>query len=138
LSGLRHGERTKAAIAEQRKFSALLKMLRAGLASRHQGACAGIIEGQAAQRLDSERTAPVKANQRLTVANPRPRRHWAATVILASGKPSSTSAVAILHRNAFTASPIASPRKFEMTIPGVAGAVTSAPLPAMDSRMDFP
>jgi hypothetical protein len=26
-----HGERTKAAIAEQRKFSALLKMLRAGL-----------------------------------------------------------------------------------------------------------
>jgi hypothetical protein len=28
----RHGERTKAAIAEQRKFSALLKLLRAGLA----------------------------------------------------------------------------------------------------------
>jgi hypothetical protein len=28
----RHGERTKAAIAEQRKFSALLKMLRDGLA----------------------------------------------------------------------------------------------------------
>src|SRR5262249_19822716 len=27
----RHGERTKAAIAERRKFSALLKMLRAGL-----------------------------------------------------------------------------------------------------------
>jgi hypothetical protein len=27
----RHGERTKGAIAEQRKFSALLKMLRAGL-----------------------------------------------------------------------------------------------------------
>jgi hypothetical protein len=27
----RHGERTKAAIAEQRKFSALLKKLRAGL-----------------------------------------------------------------------------------------------------------
>jgi hypothetical protein len=27
----RHGERAKAAIAEQRKFSALLKMLRAGL-----------------------------------------------------------------------------------------------------------
>jgi hypothetical protein len=27
----RHGERTKAAIAEQRKFSALLKMLRDGL-----------------------------------------------------------------------------------------------------------
>jgi len=27
----RHGERTKAAIAEQRKFSALLKMLRTGL-----------------------------------------------------------------------------------------------------------
>jgi hypothetical protein len=27
----RHGERTKAAIAEQQKFSALLKMLRAGL-----------------------------------------------------------------------------------------------------------
>jgi hypothetical protein len=27
----RHGERTKAAIAEQRKFSILLKMLRAGL-----------------------------------------------------------------------------------------------------------
>src|SRR5262245_5921807 len=27
----RHGERTKSAIAEQRKFSALLKMLRAGL-----------------------------------------------------------------------------------------------------------
>jgi len=27
----RHGERTKAAIAEQRKFSALLKMLRAGV-----------------------------------------------------------------------------------------------------------
>jgi hypothetical protein len=26
-----HGERTKAAIAEQQKFSALLKMLRAGL-----------------------------------------------------------------------------------------------------------
>jgi hypothetical protein len=26
-----HGERTKAAIAEQRKFSALLKMLRAGV-----------------------------------------------------------------------------------------------------------
>ena len=28
----RHGERTKAAIAEQRRFGALLKMLRAGLA----------------------------------------------------------------------------------------------------------
>jgi hypothetical protein len=28
----RHGERTKAAIAEQKKFSALLKMLRDGLA----------------------------------------------------------------------------------------------------------
>jgi hypothetical protein len=28
----RHGERTKAAIAERQKFSALLKMLRAGLA----------------------------------------------------------------------------------------------------------
>jgi len=27
----RHGERTKAAIAEQRKFSALLRMLRAGV-----------------------------------------------------------------------------------------------------------
>jgi hypothetical protein len=27
----RHGERTKAAIAEQRKFSALLKLLRAGV-----------------------------------------------------------------------------------------------------------
>ena len=27
----RHGDRTKAAIAEQRKFSALLKMLRTGL-----------------------------------------------------------------------------------------------------------
>jgi len=27
----RHGERTKGAIAKQRKFSALLKMLRAGL-----------------------------------------------------------------------------------------------------------
>jgi hypothetical protein len=27
----KHGERTKAAIAQQRKFSALLKMLRAGL-----------------------------------------------------------------------------------------------------------
>jgi hypothetical protein len=27
----RHGERTKAAIAEQQKFSALLKMLRTGL-----------------------------------------------------------------------------------------------------------
>jgi hypothetical protein len=27
----RHGERTKTAIAERRKFSALLKMLRAGL-----------------------------------------------------------------------------------------------------------
>jgi hypothetical protein len=27
----RHGERTKAAIAEQQKFSALLKLLRAGL-----------------------------------------------------------------------------------------------------------
>jgi hypothetical protein len=27
----RHGERTKAAIAERRKFSALLKMVRAGL-----------------------------------------------------------------------------------------------------------
>jgi hypothetical protein len=27
----RHGERTKAAIAEQQKFSALLEMLRAGL-----------------------------------------------------------------------------------------------------------
>jgi hypothetical protein len=27
----RHGERTKGAIAEQRRFSALLKMLRAGL-----------------------------------------------------------------------------------------------------------
>jgi hypothetical protein len=27
----RHGERTKAAIAERRKFSTLLKMLRAGL-----------------------------------------------------------------------------------------------------------
>jgi hypothetical protein len=27
----RHGERTKAAIAEQQKFSTLLKMLRAGL-----------------------------------------------------------------------------------------------------------
>jgi hypothetical protein len=43
--------------------------------------------GQAGWRLDSERTAPVKANQRLTVANPRPRRHWAAKVISASGKP---------------------------------------------------
>jgi hypothetical protein len=31
LSGLRHGEQTKAAIAERQKFSALLKMLRAGL-----------------------------------------------------------------------------------------------------------
>ena len=31
LSGLRHGERTKAAIVERQKFSALLKMLRAGL-----------------------------------------------------------------------------------------------------------
>jgi hypothetical protein len=31
LSGLRRGERTKAAIANGRKFSALLKMLRAGL-----------------------------------------------------------------------------------------------------------
>src|SRR3984893_15421179 len=30
----RHGERTKVAIAEQQKFSALLKMLRAGLAVR--------------------------------------------------------------------------------------------------------
>jgi hypothetical protein len=30
LSGLRHGERTKAAIAERQKFSGLLKMLRAG------------------------------------------------------------------------------------------------------------
>jgi hypothetical protein len=40
-----------------------------------------------AARLDSERTAPVKANQRLTVANPRPRRHWAAKVISATGKP---------------------------------------------------
>jgi len=28
---IRHGERTKAAIAERQKFSALLKMLRAGL-----------------------------------------------------------------------------------------------------------
>ena len=37
--------------------------------------------------LNSERTAPVKANQRLTVANPRPRRHWAAKVISATGKP---------------------------------------------------
>jgi hypothetical protein len=43
--------------------------------------------GQAGWRLDSERTAPVKANQRLTVANPRPRRHWAAKVISATGKP---------------------------------------------------
>src|SRR5262245_28203617 len=105
--------------------------------------CAGSVQGflaigRRAIPLNSERTAPVKANQRLTVANPRPRRHWAATVISASGKPSSTSAVAILHRNAFTASPIASPRKFEMTIPGVAGAVASAPLPAMDFRVDFP
>jgi len=40
-----------------------------------------------AWRLDSERTAPVKANQRLTVANPRPRRYWAAKVISATGKP---------------------------------------------------
>jgi hypothetical protein len=40
-----------------------------------------------APHLDSERTAPVKANQRLTVANPRPRRHWAAKVISATGKP---------------------------------------------------
>ena len=31
LSGLRHDERTKPAIAERQKFSALLKMLRAGL-----------------------------------------------------------------------------------------------------------
>jgi hypothetical protein len=42
--------------------------------------------GQAGWWLDSERTAPVKANQRLTVANPRPRRHWASKVILATGK----------------------------------------------------
>jgi hypothetical protein len=32
-------------------------------------------------------TAPVKANQRLTVADPRPRRHWVAKVISATGKP---------------------------------------------------
>jgi hypothetical protein len=38
-------------------------------------------------RLDSERTAPVKATQRLTVANPSLRRHWAAKVISATGKP---------------------------------------------------
>jgi hypothetical protein len=38
-------------------------------------------------RPDSERTAPLKANQRLTVANPRSRRHWAAKVISATGKP---------------------------------------------------
>ena len=31
LSGLRHDERTKPAIAERQKFSALLKMLRTGL-----------------------------------------------------------------------------------------------------------
>jgi hypothetical protein len=38
--------------------------------------------------LGSERTAPVvKANQRLTVANRCPRRHWAAKVISATGKP---------------------------------------------------
>jgi two-component system OmpR family response regulator len=36
---------------------------------------------------DVDRTAPVKANQRLTLANPRPRRHWAAKVISATGKP---------------------------------------------------
>jgi hypothetical protein len=32
-------------------------------------------------------TAPVKAIQRLTLANLSPRRHWAATVISAGGKP---------------------------------------------------
>jgi hypothetical protein len=31
MAQYRHGERTKAAIAERQKFSALLKMLRAGL-----------------------------------------------------------------------------------------------------------
>jgi hypothetical protein len=31
MMAIRHGERTKAAIAERQKFSALLKMLRAGL-----------------------------------------------------------------------------------------------------------
>jgi hypothetical protein len=36
-----------------------------------------------------QKTAPVKANQRLTVANPRPRRHWAAKIISATGKPTS-------------------------------------------------
>src|SRR6516165_3647973 len=35
----RHGERTKAAIAERQKFSALLRMLRAGLTSIHKMEC---------------------------------------------------------------------------------------------------
>jgi hypothetical protein len=48
---------------------------------------AGVKVDRPGWRLDSERTAPVKANQRLTVANPRPRRHWAAKVIRSSGKP---------------------------------------------------
>jgi hypothetical protein len=51
--------------------------------------------GQAGWRLDSERTAPVKANQRLTVANPRPRRHWAAKVISATGKPGEVEASSV-------------------------------------------
>src|SRR5262249_36814465 len=45
------------------------------------------LENQGPKMTDPTRTAPVKANQRLTVANPRPRRHWAAKVISATGKP---------------------------------------------------
>lgn len=47
----RHGERTKATIAEQRKFSALLKMLR--WPNANSGECAGIVDTQAARRLDN-------------------------------------------------------------------------------------
>jgi len=39
------------------------------------------------RQLDSERTAPVKANQSLAVATPPSRHHWAAKAISASGKP---------------------------------------------------
>jgi len=61
----RHGERTKAAIAEQQKFSASLKMLRAGWHEYvKSGACAGTIEGQAARRLDDASIQRAKARMR--------------------------------------------------------------------------
>jgi hypothetical protein len=49
----RHGERTKAAIAEWQKFSALLKMLRAGFRRmRHVETCATVPVGVAGAAAD--------------------------------------------------------------------------------------